>query len=107
MNVLRSTPCVLALESCCRPEPSTNRNSSGCTSEVTIRMRSLLKRISSRSQTIFTARSSLRHDARRDADPNDLASIGAHRRPPAITCIATRLRAVALDSSASRIVLPV
>src|ERR687888_44540 len=60
MNVLRSTPCVLALESCCSPEPSTKRNSSGWTSEVTIRMRSFLKRMRSRSQTIFIARSSLR-----------------------------------------------
>ena len=39
------------------PSPSTNRNSSGWTSDVTIRMRSLAKRISSRRQTTLTARS--------------------------------------------------
>jgi hypothetical protein len=60
MNVVRSTPCVPACESCCRPEPSTNKNSRGCTSDVTIRIRSLRKRISSRRKTIRIARSSLR-----------------------------------------------
>ena len=61
MNVFRSTPSVLALdEPSCSPEPSTNRNSSGCTSEVTIRSGRLRKRISSRCQTILIARSSLR-----------------------------------------------
>ena len=60
MKVFRSTPSVLALESCCRPDQSTNRKSSGWISAVTIRMRSLTKRISSRRQTILIARSSLR-----------------------------------------------
>ena len=60
MNVLRLTPSVLELESCCSPDPSTKRKSSGWTSAVMIRMRSLMKRISSRRQTILMARSSLR-----------------------------------------------
>ena len=60
MNVLRSTPWVPARESWLSPAPSTNRNSSGCTSEVTIRSLSLLKRTSSRCQTILIARASLR-----------------------------------------------
>src|SRR3954447_26225888 len=61
MNVLKSTPPVLAADSCERPPPSTNRNSSGWISDVTIRIRSALKRISSRRQTILMARTSLRH----------------------------------------------
>src|SRR5262245_5087040 len=61
MNVFSETPPVLAADSCSRPEPSTNRNSSGWISDVTIRIRSALKRISSRVQTIFMARYSLRH----------------------------------------------
>src|SRR5947207_1911390 len=60
MKVLRSIPSALAAVSCWSPEPSTNRKSSGWTSEVTIRIRSLRKRISSRLQTILIARSSLR-----------------------------------------------
>ena len=40
MNVFRLTPWVPALASGWRPDPSTNRNSSGCTSVVTIRSRS-------------------------------------------------------------------
>jgi hypothetical protein len=60
MKVFSSTPWVLAAESCCSPEPSTKRKSNGWTSEVTIRIRSFWKRISSRRQTIFTARTSER-----------------------------------------------
>jgi hypothetical protein len=60
MNVLSSTPSVLALESCSRPAPSTKRKRSGWISAVTIRRRSLAKRISSRRHTILIARSSLR-----------------------------------------------
>jgi hypothetical protein len=40
MNVLRLTPWVEALDSCCRPEPRTNRNRNGCTRLVTMRSRS-------------------------------------------------------------------
>ncbi len=58
MNVFRSTPWVPALARRPRPEPSTNRNSSGCTSEVAIRSGSLTNRISSRRHTIRIARSS-------------------------------------------------
>src|SRR3954466_10737181 len=61
MNVLKSTPPVLAADNCERPPPSTNRNSSGWISDVTIRIRSALKRSSSRRQTILMARTSLRH----------------------------------------------
>jgi len=41
------------------PGPSTKRKSGGWTSEVTIRIRSLAKRISSRRQTTLTARRAL------------------------------------------------
>ena len=59
MKVVRSTPSALGRVADCSPEPSTNRNSSGWISDVTIRSRSLRKRISSRVQTILIARSSL------------------------------------------------
>ena len=122
MNVFRLTPWVPALESRCRPAPSTNRNSSGWTSEVTMRSRSARKRISSRRQTIRIARSSEPSDAFGDADADDLGArvpglggrrgrrepasgeCAAHRRPPPIICIITRLRCLPASSSASRIV---
>ena len=124
MKVFRSTPWVLAAESCCRPEPRTKRKSSGWTSEVTIRMRSFRKRISSRRQTILIARSSERQlrggtrtvttgggRRRRDASGrrrrSGRARLGAHRRPShAITrrgCGFSRPDSL----SASRIVEPV
>ena len=61
MNVLRSTPLVEAAESDCRPEPSTNRKSSGWISHVMTCARLPAKRIRSRCQTVFTARASERH----------------------------------------------
>ncbi len=62
MNVLSSTPPVDAAASVCSPAPSTNRNSSGWTSIVAIRMRSVAKRIRSRRQTIRIARASERQE---------------------------------------------
>jgi hypothetical protein len=46
------------------PDAEHERNSSGCTSDVMIRRRSLRKRTSSRCQTILIARSSLRQERR-------------------------------------------
>ena len=60
MNVLRSTPSVEAADSDCRPDPSTNRNSSGWISHIMTCERSLAKRIMSRRQTAFAARTSER-----------------------------------------------
>src|ERR1700728_1972779 len=60
MNVLKLTPCVPPLASVPMPVPSTNRNRNGWISEVRIRRRSRLKRISSRFHTTRIARSSLR-----------------------------------------------
>ena len=114
MKVFRSTPWVLADESCCSPEPSTKRKSSGCASEVTIRTRSLRKRISSRRQTTLIARSSLRK--LRGGTRTVTTGAGApsavplYRRPPPPIIWAANLffvRAPPSDSSASRIVVPV
>ncbi len=61
MNVLKSTPTGRPREaSRDRPVPSTNRNSTGCTSDVMARSRSLRNLISSRRQTMLTARRSAR-----------------------------------------------
>ncbi len=61
MNVLKSTPGGnprLASED--RPVPRTNRKSTGWTSDVTARSRSLLNRMISRRQTMLIARRSCR-----------------------------------------------
>ena len=63
--------------------PSTNRNRNGCISEVRMRSRSRLKRISSRFQTTLIARSSLRDAARRHAHARDLARSGLRALPAA------------------------
>src|SRR5215472_9327902 len=61
MNVLKSTPAgIPRLASEDSPAPRTNRNSSGCTSWVTARRRSLRNRISSRRHTMLIARRSCR-----------------------------------------------
>src|SRR5690242_17999370 len=61
MKVLKSTPSgsppPASVDS---PVPRMNRNSTGCTSEVTARSRSVLNLISSRRQTMLTARRSCR-----------------------------------------------
>src|SRR5579859_4606569 len=61
MNVLKSTPEGSPREaSRDRPVPSTNRNRTGCTRDVTARSRSVRNLISSRRQTMLTARRSCR-----------------------------------------------
>src|ERR1700677_5107894 len=60
MKVLKLTPCVPAEAIEEMPVPSTNRNRNGCVSDVRMRSRSRLKRISSRFHTTLIARSSLR-----------------------------------------------
>jgi hypothetical protein len=56
MKVRRSTPPVLPSVNDDRPVPSTNRNSTGCTSAERMRVRSWPKRISSRCSTTLIAR---------------------------------------------------
>ena len=107
MNVLRSTPSVEAADSDCRPEPSTNRNSSGWISHIMICARSLAKRIMSRRQTAFTARASERHVRSGTRTATTSADDGAHRFAPAIARIMARLWSPGPPVSASRIVVPV
>ena len=106
MNVLKSTPSVEAADSVCRPEPRTSRNSSGWISHITICMRSPVKRMSSRRQTIFTARSSECHERSGTRTGDDVGNRGAHRRAPASARIMTRVWSLT-PVSASRIVVPV
>ena len=109
MNVFRSTPPVEAADSDCRPEPSTNRNSSGWISAMAICMRLPAKRIRSRRQMVFTARSSERHERSATRTATTSATIappagaaegpcavvgetrGPHRLAPAIARIRARV----------------
>ena len=83
MKVLRSTPSVDAAASVCSPAPSTNRNSSGWISIVAIRMRSVVKRIRSRRQTIRTARTSDRQERSGTRTATTLATALIGRPPTA------------------------
>ncbi len=102
MNVRSEMPPVDARVSDCSPVPSTNRNSTGCTSAATMRILSCAKRISSRCQTTLTARASLRRPGGATRTARDREREPAHPRPRA----KTRMPSVA-DASASRIVVPV
>ena len=107
MNVVRSTPSVDAAESVCSPGPRTNRNSSGWISHVTIRMRSLAKRIRSRRQTARTARASDRHERSGTRTATTSATAALIGRPSTNTCMIARSRSGVDAVSASRIVEPV
>ncbi len=103
MKVFRLTPWVPALARRWRPEPSTNRNSSGCTSDVTMRSRLLAKRIELALPDDLDRAQLGAQAALWDCDPDDRAARGrwcgfcdfargGHRRIPDIICIITRLR---------------
>ena len=108
MNVLRSTPSVEAADSDCRPDPSTNRNSSGWISH-----RHDLHAVGGEADQVAPPDDPHRPDLR---PPGALAapgrrrrrrSGGAHRLAPAIARIIARLRSPGPPVSASRIVEPV
>ena len=122
MNVWKSTPAGRPRQASREsPVPSTNRNSTGCTSDVMARSRSVRNLISSRRQTMLTARRSarmLRSGTATLMSSVRSRSLGLGAPAAVFRChVATRyllpnrvailrLRSP-IEASASRIVLPV